>query len=522
MALFEQKGSNPNYLARIDRITEIHPIPDAHSIVKAVIGTDTVVVGSDMKVGDVVVFFPVGAAICEQYLGANNLYEAAHHLHNANHIIYESAAMRLTATEDEHEANLLRSQMKQMVGFFNYHGTVRPLKLRGQISMGFVAPTITLEKAFSALHYLDWSQYVGTEFDMVDGMEVCWKYIPPVKTPQRLPKPHPKTEPTKAFNRIIPDTLKQHYDTKHLERSAKDIYPDDVITETVKLHGTSAIYANIPVRRQLTWFEKVKRFFGLKVESIDYGDVFSSRRVILNRYEGRDPKDDEYNTIYKVIKDFIGHDMTVYGEIVGYTKTGKCIQSPRGIDHDYGCEKGKCAFMPYRISSLMANGRVCEWSVSAVKEWTDSVIKSLKGTPNEGAIKSITILYHGRAGEQYGLYKSIQERYTYDDYQNAYKEWAENSSTEELAPPKYLESHAEFLRHHWRIEWIERMRNDKELLGMELPEPLCKNKKAPREGIVIRIDGDMTPRAWKLKTKAHAMLAQKALDAGEVDQEDIN
>ena len=48
-----------------------------------------------------------------------------------------------------------------------------------------------------------------------------------------------------------------------------------------------------------------------------------------------------------------------------------------------------------------------------------------------------------------------------------------------------------------------------------------KAMKAPRGGVVIRVNNDPTgPRAFKLKTNAHYGLEAAAHDAGEVDMEE--
>ena len=56
---------------------------------------------------------------------------------------------------------------------------------------------------------------------------------------------------------------------------------------------------------------------------------------------------------------------------------------------------------------------------------------------------------------------------------------------------------------------------------MEEDEPLCKNK-VPREGIVVRIDGDKFARAWKLKTMRHYGKEAEQHDKGEVDMEEMS
>jgi hypothetical protein len=49
-----------------------------------------------------------------------------------------------------------------------------------------------------------------------------------------------------------------------------------------------------------------------------------------------------------------------------------------------------------------------------------------------------------------------------------------------------------------------------------------REDEAPREGVVIRVDNDMFPRAWKLKTQKHYDLEHAQHDAGEVDMEEEN
>ena len=62
------------------------------------------------------------------------------------------------------------------------------------------------------------------------------------------------------------------------------------------------------------------------------------------------------------------------------------------------------------------------------------------------------------------------------------------------------------------------MKEDKDHFGMECDEPL-NQKKMPREGIVIRKDGDPICEAYKLKCSNFLLLESKAIDKGEVDIE---
>ncbi len=540
--LKQSPNFNENWGFRISRVDEIHPIPDAHSIVKAVLGTDTVVVGADTKVGDIVAFFPVGSCISPTYLGANNLFEAAYYDHNSNRDDYatlkasiESLMGRADKTEEDlSQLQVMQGRLKHMVGFFNVQGRVRALKLRGQVSMGYVAPVSTLEKAWPELRTTIWSQHLGKSYDMVGSDLVCWKWVPAVKSTSEPNDPAGYKMPwykrgmrnLKKFDRLIPGFFKQHYDTAILERNAHLINPTDDITLTVKVHGTSVILANLPVRKQLNWWYKLLKKLGCSVDETEFGEIYSTRRVIQNKYinpratRANNEPGNEYQAVNEDFIGFLTPGMTVYGEIAGYKPNGKPIQAPKGITHDYGCLPGQYVFMPYRITETGMNGEVTEWSVKQVNEWT-AMVKEMLPENEKHKIMPMTVVYEGKAGDMYNdLYNQVCLGYTeqlVDDARQAYIHSPEYNGF----IPKYLESLTEYCRQKWRVAWIEAMKNDRDMLGMELPEPMCRQKNAPREGVVLRITGDPQARAWKLKSQAHHLLSQKAADAGEADPEDL-
>lgn len=529
---------NVNYAARISRVDEIHPIPDAHSIVKAVLGTDTVVVSKDTKVGDIVVFFPVGACISSKYLRELNLYSSAEL--NSNYDDYLTVANELNALmtkpakdeEDISKIQELEARRKGMVGFFSHKGNVRCIKLRGQVSMGYVAPVTTLEQVWPELRTVLWSKELGNVIDMIGTEQLCWKYIPVGKTASedtrtsyKMPWYKRSLRKLKRFDRLIPGFFRPHYDTAHLDRNAHLIEPDDEITETVKVHGTSVILSNLPVRRKLNLWERLRKKLGMKVQETEFGEIYSTRRVIQNKYinpgatRANNEPGNEYEAVNNEFIHFLSPGMSVYGEIVGYKPNGKPIQSPKGIDHDYGCERGEHKFMPYRITETDGEGNVKEWPIRDVMNWVNMVRKNLPEV-EKSKIMDMVLVYEGKAGDQYGLYEQIRNSTTMVEHQSELNDFKTSAAYCGFLP-KRLESFEEFVKNKWRVAWVEAIHNDKTGIGMELPEPLCKNKKAPREGIVVRITGDNESRAWKCKTNAHAMLAQKAQDAGEVDAEDI-
>ena len=135
--------------------------------------------------------------------------------------------------------------------------------------------------------------------------------------------------------------------------------------------------------------------------------------------------------------------------------------------------------MPYRITSTDENGNKFEWDLQDVDNWTHKLVYNHPEL--EDKVLFLNIIYQGRFGD---MYPDVPE----DE--------------------------------NWNKNILARMKSDKDLILMELDEPMCKNK-VPREGIVVRIVGDAFPRAWKLKSLRHYGKEAEAHDKGEVDMEEI-
>ena len=479
------ENANPNYLATICRIEELTPIVGADRLVKTVINGYDLVISKDSKVGDLVVYFPVETAIDESFLGPNNLYELSECESNSNfmEVLGIKDALKNEAVGSE-KYNELLAQAKSMCGFFNKYGRVRILKLRGQYSQGFIAGVQALEIAYPELVGTNWDALVGTKFDYVGDKKVCEKFIP-LNTKRES---HPSSQKhwkqsmkkLKRFDKLIPDQFVFHYDTTMLAEHMDELNPDDHITATVKVHGTAVILSNVLCNKELTLWEKFKKLIGLKVSEVEYGNIYSSRRVIKNRYINKNRGEDFYEAdvwgeVNKEYSKYLNEGMTVYGEIVGYVPgTTKFIQK----DHDYGCKPGTYKFMPYRITTTDSFGNKYEWGIHEVIEWTEKLI-----TDHPELAKTTMVMNLLYSGPMHMMYPDIPV----DD--------------------------------NWRKNVLAAMKLDKDRFGMELDEPMCKNK-VPREGIVVRVDKDKFARAWKLKSLRHYGLEAKENDTGVANIED--
>lgn len=508
------ENCNPNYLCTICRIGEMFPIEGADRLVKTVINGYDIVISKEHKEGDIVVYFPVETSICEQYLSANNLYEIGEFERNSNaeevkEILTKAESLKDTDIEGK---SALLAEAKTKCGFFNKHGRVRILKLRGQYSQGFVASVDSLVKFDNSLADVDWESMVDCQFNQVCGVEFCKKYVPAIKERSEHTRGNQslwkrRMRKLKRFDRLIDGQFEFHYSTKMLAEHIAELSPDDIVSITVKVHGTSAIFANVLTNKESEFSKsfckkRIKKILNLRYNKLShaqkkhlsdiyvaektkpikvYGNVYSSRSVIKNQYIN--PKaqsfygSDVWGCVNRDFSPYISEGMTVYGEIVGYLEgSQQMIQK----NHDYGCEPGCWKFMPYRITETDEFGNKTEWDIDKVDEWTRNLVAEHPELADKTMF--LNIVYYGRLGDLYP----------------------------DLDP-----------KNHWHSNLLARMKTDTKRFKMEMNEPMCKNK-VPREGIVVRIVGDPLARAWKLKCKNHYARECKENDEGVVNIEDIS
>lgn len=237
-----KEGANPNYLATICKIEETTPIVGADRLVKTVINGYDIVISKDFNVGDIVVYFPVETCICEKFLSANNLYEYSEAERNSNFKEVEELVTKVENASTEEEGKKYYDLAKSKCGFFNKHGRVRILKLRGQYSQGFIAKVDSLVKYNSDLANVNWESLIGKQFNYIGDEEICWKYITVIKVNSHHGRSDnhqwkKRTKKLAKFDRLIPEQFAYHYDTKMLQEHFKEFSPDDDVIISVKCHG---------------------------------------------------------------------------------------------------------------------------------------------------------------------------------------------------------------------------------------------------------------------------------------------
>ena len=471
------------YCCTVVRIGELKPIQDSDFLATTLVNGIQIVVRKDeTHEGDIMIYAMNETQLNKEFLGINNLFELSERTLNSNY----KEVQELLDQGKEDEA-------KRKVGFFNKHGRVKCIRLRKQPSFGFLFHPESLYKWKPELEgKINFEELINEDFDTVDGELFVKVYIPYIQEKKiRLPK----ERGVRKINHIIDGQFFRHYDTTLLNRAIGLIKPTDIVNISVKIHGTSAIFANILcnvpkfINTKWSWFNNIVNYLHaslptkLQISEKKYDLIYSSRNIIKNKYIKVSRKKGIFATDFEdiweeyatLLKSYIPEGMTVYGEIYGYCSgDSKMIQK----GYDYGCSVGKNRFMPYRITT-QENGRIREWNVKEVYDWTLELMNNTSEVVSS-RIHPIDILWQGTLHE---LYPNIK----IDD--------------------------------NWNSNVLEALKKE-ERFGMEMLEPLCIQQ-VPREGIVLRIDNDPLREAFKLKTVSFFEREKKLIDQGEVDMEMI-
>lgn len=433
---------NINYCATVVELNEFITLPNCDNVKHAKILGNLVIVSKDAEVGTKGLFFPVETQLTEIFLKSNNLYREK------------------TINQDPNKS-----------GYFELNGRIRCVKFRGNSSEGFFIPLTSLDFICTCLND---ELKVGDELDTVEGITICRKYIPVTTKIINNVSSQDKKVRKAASIKLVEDQFKFHIDTANIYKNIHRFNPDDLLSITYKIHGTSGITGNLLYNKVLTWKEKLAQKLKINVNTTFYGFVDSSRKVIKTKnastgYYGVDI----WTLAGQHLQPYVQKGMTFYYEIVGYLPTGKMIQK----DYDYGYSRpvqdktfefGKHAgIYIYRITSTNVDGKVIEFSAKQVQDFCKS-----KG------VNPVPELFYGRA-------KNLLP----EVYENI--DW-------------------------WRKVFLDTLKG----LYTDKDCYMCGNR-VPEEGCVVRIESnDLT--VFKCKSPRFLQHETTLLDKGEADIETEN
>ena len=421
----EVKENSKNYACSVVEIKNLFPIEGADNVLRTVVNGNNVVVPKTTEVGSRMLYFVSGTKLSAEYCRVNNLYDK--------------------------EENNLDTTKRGFVSFKSRR--IKCLRLRGVISDGMLMPLSSLLPFLeqSLINYLK----VGDEFTDIElngrVYNICEKYIVPIRNSGENNK---KGKQSVKISRLVDSQFYLHGDTSNLRKNMDKINPNDIIGIHYKKHGTSFVVGNVQVKRFLSWFEKLVKRFGVKVEETMYDIVYSSRKIIKNGYLNPTSgegfyREDIWGVVAKEIEHLIPKNWTLYGEILGYTESGSAIQGK----YDYGCKVGEHKVYIYKISVVNTDGNVIFLTDRQIEEYCEKV----------GLLYKDTFIYYG----------------TIRNYMDMY----------------FIEGD------NWReevLKTLEKNYNEKDCY-------MCTTK-VPEEGIIVRVEKLEQYEAYKLKSKRFLLM----------------
>jgi hypothetical protein len=451
-----KEAKNPNYTAIVVEIKTIVPLENCDNVVGAIILGNQVIVDKTVNIGDKGLYFPLESQLSNEFVSEHNLYR-------------------------DQELNKDKSSKG---GYFDKNRRIRCQKFMKNDSEGFFMPIDSV--SFTGVNPDELN--LGDEFDELNGIEICRKYVSKeIKTPGTPGTKKDKNRMNdKMKDKLVDKQFKFHDDTILLFKHPNIIKPDSIVHMSYKQHGSSGLCSNVLVKRNLKWYEKALVKLGINIPDTEYGYIFSSGKPKSNLPKGIVGKytndngdfypDNIWKDTFEYLKDFLVPGLSIYYEIVGYTKSGSPIQKK----YDYGCVQPKSGdtytcgvnfkIAIYRVTMTNIDGVTVEFSPKQVQYWSF-----------RNGLVPVYELYYGYAKDLFKLSKVNNN----PDLENNFGD--------------------QFL------ELCKELYTDKDCF-------MCSNK-VPEEGVVIRIDG-LKFEAYKVKSPRFLTLETSMLDKGVTNIED--
>jgi len=280
----------------VTTLKNVRPHSNADRLLLADCFGNTVCVSTDYSEGQVGIYFPTDLQLSTEFCQNNNLLR----LRDENgHSIPGGGYM------DPDKRN------------------VTAIKLRGEKSDGLFLPLTCLDYCFedgAAAHLK-----IGDTIDVVNGHEICTKYIP--RSNKRVGHP---TNGNKTRKRRVPlaPLFVEHADTEQLAYNLGAFRSGDEIEITLKMHGTSQRTGYLPVLSGFhrTIWDKLFRRDGDPVYAFDL--VTGTRRTVLESADGGFYGSNQFRIPHaEQFRGKLWKGETVYYEVVGFTDTGTPIMS---------------------------------------------------------------------------------------------------------------------------------------------------------------------------------------------------
>lgn len=336
-----------SYKAYVVEIKELRKHNNADRLMVATVFGNDVIVGLDAKIGDIMIYFPTDGQLSYDF------------------------AKEFELLRQDFEGNVLGGYLDP------FKRSIKAIRLRGEKSDGLLVPlnSESLDKIAKVVGLKSADKVklkVGDTIDILNGVEICKKYMPPVKVSESPINSKGK----KASLKSLFPLFKEHSDTSQLAYSLSEFRGDDELTVTLKLHGTSARTSH-SAKKANSLLSKILNRLNINLAN-KWELISGSRRVVLNTFGGGFYGD---NNFRKKWHDFFDGKLlkgeTVFYEIVGYASRDKLIMG--GADNTkmndkefvkkygkttefaYGMENGESDIYVYRMNITNEDGHVVEY-----------------------------------------------------------------------------------------------------------------------------------------------------------------
>ena len=392
------------YCGYVTRLKNVRKHSNADRLQLADCFGNTVIVSLDYSEGQLGVYFPVDGQLSEEFCKVNDLVRRKDE--NGN-----SCGGYL----DPEKRN------------------IKAMKLRGEKSDGLFLPLTSLAN-FTTVSDLK----EGDTITVLNGVEICKKYIPKRKTAGVW-----HGDSGKKVRANHAPTFYEHVDTQQLAYNLNQFKTGDVVELTLKMHGTSGRTGYLPLRKQKkrTLWQKLTRKPGDIYYEYDY--VTGTRRVVLDEtHDGGFYSDNEFR--HAMAEKFFGKlhkGEVVYYEIVGFVNahtpimasvknskiSDKAFTKQYGEEtvFSYGCDPDgeweetqysaapdvldfdktiapRCEVYVYRMTQVNEDGDVVEMSPEQMRQRCDQmgvkyvpVFETFMIPEMETTYEQITVAEHG-------------------------------------------------------------------------------------------------------------------------------
>ena len=276
------------YIVKVDKLRR-HENADRLQVA-TFFGNDTCV-GLDVVIGEIGIYFPSDLQLSEEFCEINHLCRK------------KKDGTLDTGYLDENKRN------------------IRAIKLRGERSDGIFCPLSSLAYTGVNLDEIN----VGNTINIVNGHEICQKYVPKTQTRRGHYSEGNKTRKHKA---PVAPLFAEHADTEQLAYNLEAFRPGDEIEITLKMHGTSQRTGYLKVLKgfKRTLWDRLFKREGTPI--YDWGYVSGTRRTVLENFDGGYYGSNEFREPHsKFFESKLMKGETVYYEVVGFTTSGAPIMA---------------------------------------------------------------------------------------------------------------------------------------------------------------------------------------------------